>query len=138
MKVRGFTLIEVILVMVLLAIAIPGLMMAVSFMTRFQVTATGTTLAMDLAQEELETVIARKRSTCGTCGYVNIPVGPGAFAAVPGFAEYQKRTAVEYVDSAMNPSGIDLGYKKLTVTVRAVSLAPPVPDAVLVSVMTNY
>jgi len=138
MNAKGFTLIEVILIIVLLAIAIPGLITAVSFMTTFQVTATATTTAMNLAQEELETVIAKKRSTCGTCGYANIPAGPGAFAAVPGFTEYQKKTAVEYVDSNLNSSGSDVGYKKITVTVQAVSTAPSVPDAVLVTVVTDY
>lgn len=138
MESRGFTLIEVILVIVIMAIAIPSLIVGVSFMTGGQVNPIGTTTAADLALEELEKVIARKRSTCGTCGYANIAVGAGSFAPVSGFPNYEKKTDVALVDSSLNPSGSDLGYKKVTVTVRAVGVGPSVPNAVLVTVLTNY
>lgn len=138
MKEKGFTLIEVILVIVIMAIAIPSLIMGVSLMTQRQVNALGTTTAADLAQEELEKIIAKKRSTCGTCGYANIAVGTGTFSAVSGFPNYEKKTDVEYMDSILSPSGTDLGYKKVTVTVRAVGVGPSVPNAVLVTLVTNY
>ncbi|MEK6577140.1 MAG: prepilin-type N-terminal cleavage/methylation domain-containing protein [Nitrospirota bacterium] len=138
MKDDGFTLIEVILIIVIMAIVIPGLIAGVSYMTASQVNLLGTTTAANLAQEELEKVIAKKMSTCGTCGYANITVGAGTFSAVTGFPNYEKKTDVEMVDSGLNPSGTDLGYKKVTITVRAVGVGPSVPNAVLVSLLTNY
>ena len=138
MKQKGFTLIEVILIIVVMSIAIPSLISAVSFMNQGQVNTIGTTTASNLAREELETVIARKRSSCGACGYSNIPVGLGAFAAVPGFPNYQVKTDVEYVDSSLAPSVTDQGFKEITVTVRAVGVGPSVPDAVLVTLLTDY
>jgi prepilin-type N-terminal cleavage/methylation domain-containing protein len=146
MSSRGFTLIEVILTIVILAIAIPGLVSAVSFMNAQQVNAVGTTTAADLAQEELETVIAKKRSSCGTCGYANTPpincAIPlvGAFGPVSGggFPNYQAKTDAECVNVALTSSVTEQGYKKITVTVRAVGVGPSVPDAVLVTLVSNY
>ena len=141
---KGFTLIEVILVIVILAIAIPGLISAVSFMTAGQVNALGTTTAADLAQEEMEKIIAKKRSSCGTCGYANTPPIScaiplvGVFAAVSGFPNYQTKTDAECVDAALASVVTDQGYKIITVTVRAVGVGPSVPDGVLVTVLTDY
>lgn len=138
MKDEGFTLIEVILVVVIMAVVIPSLIMGVSYMTSSQVNLLGTTTAANLAQEEMENVIAKKMSSCPTCGYANIAVGAGSFAAVSGFPNYQKKTDVALVDSNLNPSGTDVGYKKVTVTVSAVGVGQSVPDAVLVTLLTNY
>ncbi|MBI3610611.1 MAG: type II secretion system protein [Nitrospirae bacterium] len=145
MKENGFTLIEVILVIVIMAIAIPGLISAVSFMTKGQVNTIGTTTAADLAQEEMEAIIAKKRSACGTCGYANTPptscAAPlvGAFAQMGApFSNYWKKTDAECVDSNLSSSGTDQGYKKVTVTVQARGVGPSVPDAVLVTILTNY
>lgn len=138
MGIRGFTFIEVILVIILMAVAIPGLVSAVSFVTKAQVNPMGATIAADLAQEEIETVIAKKKSACGTCGYANIAVGVGAAVAVPGFANYQKQTTVAFVDAALNPSAGDVGYKRVTVTVSAVGVGPSVPNAVMVTLLTSY
>lgn len=144
MNSKGFTLIEVILIIVIMAIAIPSLISAVSFMTQSQVNTIGTTTTAELAQEEMETIIAKKRSTCGTCGYANTPPTScatplvGVFAAVAGFPNYEKKTDAECVNAALASVLVDQGYKKITVTARAVGVGPSVPDAVLVTVLTNY
>lgn len=133
---RGFTFIEIILVIVVMGIVIPALIAAVSFITQAQVNPMGTTVATTLAQEGIETAIAQKQSTCATCGYANIAtVAP---AAVPGFPNYTRRTDVVLVDANMAVSGPDVGYKRVTVTVTAAGVGPSVPDAVLVTVLTNY
>jgi len=134
---RGFTLIEIILVVVLAGIAIPPLVAAVSYITKAQVNPMGTTVETTLAQEEIESVIAKKQSTCAACGYLNIPAAAGAFAAVTGFPNYQKKTDVALVDPSLNVSATDVGYKKVTVTVRAVNVGPSIPDVVLVTILTN-
>lgn len=144
MKADGFTLIEVILVIVIMAIAIPGLISAVSFMTQGQVNTLGTTTTADLAQEEMENIVAKKRSACGTCGYANTPPTScatplvGTFTVVSEFSNYQKKTDAECVDASLASALADQGYKKITVTVRAVGVGPSVPDAVLVTLLTNY
>jgi len=135
---KGFTLIEVILIIVIMAIVIPGVIAGVSYMTGSQVNLLGTTTAANLAQEEMEKVIAKKMSACGTCGYANITVGAGTFSAVTGYPNYEKKTDVELVDANLNTSGTDQGYKKVTVTVRAVGVGPSVPNAVLITLLTNY
>lgn len=134
---RGFTFIEIILVIVLIGIAVPGLVSAVAFITNGQVNPMGTTVSTYLAQEEMEKIIARKQSTCAGCGYANIPVGLGAFAPVAGFPNYQRKTDIERIDANLNPSGVDVGYKKVTVTVQDIGVGPSVPDAVLITVLTN-
>lgn len=134
----GFTLIEVILLVVVMGIVLPSLVAAVSFITQGQVHPMATTVAGTLAQEEMEGLVAKKRSACAACGYANIPIGFGAFAPVAGFPDYQVKTDVEWVDAAMNPSGVDLGYKRVTVTVRPMGVAPNLPDAVLVTLLTDY
>ncbi|MBI3812385.1 MAG: type II secretion system protein [Nitrospirae bacterium] len=144
MNTKGFTLIEVILVIVIMAIAIPGLISAVSFITAQQVNMVGTTTAADLAQEEMENIIAKKQSSCGTCGYANTPPTScatplvGTFAAVSGFPNYQKKTDAVCVDSSLASVLTDQGYKEITVTVQAVGVGPSVPNAVLVTLVTNY
>lgn len=138
MRSRGFTFIEVILVIVIAAVAIPVALSVVSFMVRGQLLPIGTTIAATLAREELESVIARKRSTCGNCGYANIPVGAGSFTAVSGFPNYQRKTDVVLVDATMVPSVSEIGFKKVTVTVKPIGVGPDIPDAVAVTVLANY
>jgi type II secretory pathway pseudopilin PulG len=138
MGAQGFTFIEIILIIVIMAIAIPALVSTVSLVYQDQVNPMGATLATTLAQEGIEEVIARKQSTCGTCGYANIPVGLGIFAPVGGFSNYQIRTDVALVDINLSPSATDVGYKLVTVTVQAVGVGPSVPIAVLTTVLTNY
>lgn len=143
---RGFTLIEVILVVVLMGIAIPPLVFAVSFIARGQVNPMGTTVATTLAQEEMETVIAKKFSNCATCGYANTPPANcntplvGSFAAMGApFSSYWKKTDAVCVQSDLvTTSAVDLGYKKITVTVQPRGVGPSTPDAVMVTVLTNY
>jgi prepilin-type N-terminal cleavage/methylation domain-containing protein len=141
MGIRGFTFVEIILVIVIMAIAIPALVSAVSLISQDQVNPMGATVATTLAQEGMEAVIAMKQSNCATCGYASIAVNtpPGtAFTAIPGFPDYQIQTNVALVDANINPSGVDLGYKQVTVTVHPVGVGPSVPDAVLTTVLTNY
>lgn len=137
MGIRGFTFIEIILVILLIGIVVPGLVSAVAIITKGQVNPMGATVSVYLAQEELERVIARKQSACASCGYANLPVGLGAFAPVSGYPNYQRKTDIERIDANLNPSVVDQGYKKVTVTLQDVGVGPAVPNAVLVTVLTN-
>lgn len=141
---RGLTFVEIILVIVLMGIAIPALVGAVSFITQSQVNPMGTTVATALAQEQVEATMAQKQSTCAGCGYANVPPANcavplvGVFNPVAGYTNYQIKVDAECVNSGLATVFTDQGYKKVTVTVRAVGVGPNIPDAVLVSVLTNY
>jgi prepilin-type N-terminal cleavage/methylation domain-containing protein len=143
MNSKGFTLIEVILVIVILAIAIPSLISAVSFMTQSQVNTIGTTTAADLAQEKMEEIIADKRSPNRGFGYIdNANYLPESAAPTPvaGFPNYNRSVNITCVTAAdLNTSvACPTDYKRVQVTVQAVGVGPSVPDAVLVTVLTNY
>lgn len=139
MKENGFTFIEVILVIVIMAVAIPAMISSVSFMVQGQVNAIGTTTAMDLAQERMEEIMGDKRyPPRGFAWLVNINYP--AETPVAGFSNYNRSVNIVCV----NPGALDTsvpcptGYKRVEVTVQAVGVGSSVPDAELVTVVTNY
>lgn len=134
----GFTFIETILLLLVMAITIPSVLSSVSFLSSLQMAPMATTVAAFLGQEQLEAVMARKRSHCGQCGYASIPVGSGPFASVPGFPNYQRQTEVRWVTAGMAPSATDVGYKQVTVTVRPVRVSPNAAPIVLVTVLSSH
>jgi prepilin-type N-terminal cleavage/methylation domain-containing protein len=139
---KGFTLIEVILVIVVLAIAIPSLISAVSFMTARQVNTIGTTIAVDLAQERMEEIMGdRMNPVRGFVWIVNGNYGPEGVGptAVAGFPNYNRSLNIICVTAAdLNNTGVGCDYKRIQVTVSAVGVGTSVPDAVLYSVVTNH
>ena len=139
MKESGFTLIEVILVIVIMAIAIPSLIMGVSFMTQRQVNALGTTTAVDLAQERLEQIIADKRNPLVGFANINNARYP-AETPVAGFAQYNRTVNIVCVSPANLDAAVacPTDYRRVQVTVQAVGVGQSVPDAVLVTLVTNY
>ena len=139
MNQKGFTLIEVILVIVIMAIAIPSLITGVSFMTQGQVNTLGTTTAADLAQEKLEQIIADKRNPA--VGFSNITNARyPAETPVTGFSNYNRSVNIICVSAADLNTAVacPTDYKRVAVTVQAVGVGPSVPDAVLVTLLTNY
>ncbi len=141
MKEKGFTLIEVILVIVIMAIAIPSLIMGVSFMTQRQVNALGTTTAADLAQERLERIMADKRNPL--VGFSNLTNARyPAETPVAGFTQYNRSVNIICVTAADLSTSVacPTDYRRVQVTVQAVGVGVGlnVPDAVLVTLVTNY
>lgn len=138
MSAKGFTLIEVILVIVIMAIAIPGLISAVSFMTQSQVNTIGTTTAMDLAQERMEQIVADKMNPLVGMGYGYII--SGNYLPDTPMTGYNRSVNIICVLPADLNTGVpcDTGYKRVQVTVQAVGVGPSVPNAVLVTLVTNY
>jgi prepilin-type N-terminal cleavage/methylation domain-containing protein len=136
MKNEGFTLIEVILVVVIMAIAIPGLITVLSVITQGQVNTVGTTTAALLAQERLEEIVADKRSpNRGYAFVVN-----GNYAPDVPMAGYNRSVNIVCVAATDLNTAVpcDTGYKRVAVTVQAAGVGPTVPDAVLVTVLTDY
>ncbi|MBI3595851.1 MAG: prepilin-type N-terminal cleavage/methylation domain-containing protein [Nitrospirae bacterium] len=142
MKTKGFTLIEVILTIVILAVAIPGLISAVSFMTQSQVNTIGTTIAADLAQDKMEEIMGDRMNPAR------------GFAWIVNGAHYPNDTPMTGYNRTVNiicGTSLDLNtnvppctsanatdYKRIQVTVSASGIGPSVPDAVLYSVVTNH
>lgn len=136
MNSKGFTLIEIILLIVILAIAIPGLISVLSFITKGQVNTLGTTTSALLAQEKLEEVVADKRSPNRGYGYIT----NGNYPADVPMTGYNRSVNIDCVDASDLNTAVacDTGYKRVEVTVQASGVGPSVPDAVLVTVVTDY
>jgi prepilin-type N-terminal cleavage/methylation domain-containing protein len=142
MNTKGFTLIEVILVIVIMAIAIPGLIITVSFMTKAQVNTIGTTTAADLAQEKMEEIMGDRMNPAVGFGYGHIITGnyPAETPMAPPFDRYNRSVTITcFMDSTLTVTvGCPTDYTQVQVTVQAVGLGTSVPDAVLVSLVTNH
>jgi prepilin-type N-terminal cleavage/methylation domain-containing protein len=141
MNAKGFTLIEVILVIVILAIAIPSLISAVSFMTARQVNTIGTTIAADLAQEKMEEIMGDRMNAARGYGYIVTGVHyPAETPMAAPFGNYNRTVNIICVTAAdLNTSvACTTDYKRIQVTVSATGVGLSVPDAVLYSVVTNH
>jgi prepilin-type N-terminal cleavage/methylation domain-containing protein len=137
MNLKGFTLIEVILAIVILAVAIPALVSSVSFMAARQVNTIGTTIAADLALEKMEEVIGdRINPARGFPWIVSGPNYPGD-APVTG---YNRSVSIICVTAAdLNTSiACPTAYKRVQVTVSTSGVGPSVPNAVLYTVVSDH
>ncbi|HUK55947.1 MAG TPA: prepilin-type N-terminal cleavage/methylation domain-containing protein [Nitrospiria bacterium] len=139
MRSKGFTLIEVILTIVILAIAIPGLISAVGFMTSRQVNTVGTTTAADLAQEKMEEIMGDRNNPGRGFGYIIAGNYP-AENPVTGFTKYNRSVTITcFTNNALTTTAAcPTDYKQVQVTVQASGVGPSVPAAVLVSLVTNH
>jgi prepilin-type N-terminal cleavage/methylation domain-containing protein len=140
MKTKGFTLIEVILVIVIMAIAIPGLISAVSFITKSQVNAIGTTTAADLAQERMEQIMGDRMNPARGFTYIVIGNYSPPETPVAGFTNYNRTVTITcFTNSTLTVTAVcPTDYKQVQVTVQAVGVGPSVPNAVLYSLVSNY
>lgn len=139
----GFTLIEVVLTIVIVAIALLGLIGALSFSTGKSIHAEVHTTAAALAQERMEQLIAEKRANGFGSAVLAVTPAPG-WVAVPGFAGYEQQT--EICNAVVAAGSITkagpctaagtTGYKYMTVTVRYSGLDYVVTEAI-VTVITD-
>ena len=142
---RGFTLTEVIITIVVVAVALLGLLGSISFVAGRHLSAEATTTATELAQEKMEEKIAKKRGT-GYSASPALDIGTTTENPVSGFSNYKRDVEICNVDANfLNPScsGADngSGYKRITVKVNYVGslLDLPAGDLVsLVTVVANY
>ena len=109
----GFTLIESLAAIFVLAIGISAIFQAFPSGVFIQKTAQMNTVANQLCQEKMEEIIAKS--------YDEMLLGTQeeAYGSIPSFNSYKRRTEISYFDPN-NPGivpGSDLGIKKIKVTV---------------------
>jgi prepilin-type N-terminal cleavage/methylation domain-containing protein len=132
---RGFTLIESIAAIVILAIAVPPMMWAIKEGHTQRVNPMMASKARWLATEKLETILADRHSTTRGYGYLvsNNYAMENPVTGNPGFA----RTV------SFNETGADLvtpgaGYKRVTVTVTWTDATAVARSLSIDTLVTDY
>lgn len=130
---HGFTLIELILTMVIIAVGLMGILQLFLTATDGALQTDRVMTATELARERLEGVIAQE----ATSGYASLTVGTEAVESFAGdFAPYQRQLSIQEVTSTdFETPFVGSGYKRVVVTVswgegwsRHVDLATVIGD----------
>ena len=112
---RGFSLIETVVAISILTVAFIGLVQVFPMGTALNTSARQKTVASYLAQEKIEELYSR--------GYDNIATGTVeskhrlSSEKDSYLYDYQRKTAVENLDSDLSPVSSDTGLKKITTQV---------------------
>jgi len=125
---KGFTLIEIIILIVMAAILLPAIIAPFATGIKGSGKPEIVTTAMYLAHQKMEELMKfnYKKTPELSIGAYNSPVPP--------ISNYTWRWAISYVDNNFAASNSDVGYKKIQVTVTD-------PDGVtydVYSVVTNF
>jgi prepilin-type N-terminal cleavage/methylation domain-containing protein len=132
---RGFTLIEAIIAVVIIALAVPPMLMAMGDAARQRVAVVQATRARWLATEMLEDVIADRHSaTRGWAWVVN--ANYAAENPVSGFPGFTRSVSV--VETGASLSGAGTGYKTVTVSVGWTDAGGTARSLALSTVVTDY
>ncbi len=109
---KGFTLIEIIILIVMAGILLPVIIVPFVTGVRGSGKPEMVTTAMYLAHQRMEELMKYDYGTMPdldpTAGFVPFPTG---------VANYQGEYEIVYVDSSFNTSGTDVGYKRIIVRV---------------------
>lgn len=123
---HGFTLIEIIITIVLLAILTSGLMAMFTTFSKSNGDPSVITQATELAQEKMEQIIADKNNPARGFPYL-ITSGPNNYPAenpVTGFTNFSRSVTIVYVDPAVSLNTGVAGltnYKNVSVTVTSLT-----------------
>lgn len=114
-RVRAFTLIECIVAIVILAVAVPAMVLAVREAHSRRAAPVLASRASWLAVEKLEDVIADRNSTTRGYTYLNATNYPAELAITdfPGFSR-----SVAFTETTANLATAGYGYMRVTVTVN--------------------
>ncbi|MBI1819566.1 MAG: type II secretion system protein [Nitrospirae bacterium] len=118
---RGFTLIEVIITIVLLAILTSGLMAMFTTFSQSNGDPSVMIQASELAQEKMDQVIADRYNPARSFNYVTTANYP-AENPVAGFTGFNRSVNVIFVNTGALDTTVSPGptnYKKITVTVNS-------------------
>lgn len=110
---RGFTLIEIIILIVMAGILLPIIVVPFATGIRNSTKPEMATRAIYLAHEKMEEFMKFQ--------YANPalnPTGLTAYAAIPGHPGYEWQWEITLVDNNLNVFGSEVGYKRILVRVR--------------------
>ncbi len=125
-EIRGFTLVETVIIIVLVGIFMATIMMPFVEGVRETNRPEIVTTAHFLAVEKLEELT--------TTAYASL--SDEARAVITGFTDYEREVDVTYVDSDLADAGSDQGYTRVTTTVYHNDL--PSAGISIVTLRTNY
>lgn len=125
---RGFTLIEIIIVIVMGGILLPAVVVPFATSVKDSGKPEMVSMAMYLAHQKMEEFM---KFQYGNAALNPIALTPYANAGLPG---YQWRWQIVYVDGNFNLSGTNRGYKRILVRVRD----PENDTYEIYSVVTNF
>lgn len=134
-RLRGLTLIETIIAMVVLAVAVPGTLWAIRDSAVQRVAPLRSSKARWLVTEKLEDIVADRHST--TRGYTYIASGnyPNE-ATISGFPGFTRTTTVSETAADLATAGT--GYKKVTVSVGWIDTKGVARQVSISTVLTDY
>ena len=132
---RGFTLIEAIACVVMLAILIPPTLWAMREGHKQRINPVLASRARWLATERIEDIIADRHSA--TRGYAYLASGNyPAEASITGFAGFSR--SVAFTETGVNLVTPGTGYKRVTVTVSWTDAGGSARSLALSTVVTDY
>jgi hypothetical protein len=111
---RATTLVEAIACVVILAVAVPPMLLALRAGSLRRVAPIQAGIARWLIQERLEDIIADRHSTARGFPFL-IPANYPDEPAIPGFPGFSRATSI--ADTGPDLASAGTGYKRLTVTV---------------------
>lgn len=131
----GFTLIEAIIAIVVLAVAVPPMLWSIQDSQVSRVAPILASRARWLATEKLEDIVADRHSSTRGYGYV-IDANYPAEAAVTGMTGFSRSVAITETGAALASGGT--GYKLVTVTVGWIDARAEARSLSLSTVVTDY
>jgi prepilin-type N-terminal cleavage/methylation domain-containing protein len=121
---HGFTLLEVIITIVLLAVLSSGLMAMFSTFAKSDGDPSVTIQASELAQEKMEQIIADKNNPARGATYITNANYPAENAATLGFPNFSRSVNIIFVDPAgtlTTPVAGPTNYRNVSVTVTTLT-----------------
>jgi len=131
---RGFSLIELIIIIVVLGIASAFLATSFTQLPRSLAVNEGAQTSSQLAQQCSELVLARRRSTAAGLGFGSIVIGSDPCAGLPTLAGYVVTGDVDDWSNVVPcPSAAANSCKRVTVTVTRNAVTVAVNEIMLVN-----
>jgi prepilin-type N-terminal cleavage/methylation domain-containing protein len=119
----GFTLVEIIVALMLLATAVVGMQMTIVSMLRFTTRSQTSLTAVHLAEDRLDVIRLQPN-------YQTLTSFVGTEASIPGSPGYQRITSMTHTRDSTAAGITD--YQRVTVEVRAPWLAAPVVRTLII------
>lgn len=132
---RGFTVMESIVALVILAVAVPPMLWAIREQHKDRISPVLSSRARWLASEKLEDIIADRHSTTRGYAYLTASNYP-AEGTVPGYPGFAR--AVEFRETGADLASAGTGYKRATVTVSWSDPSGSTRTLSIATVVTDY